>query len=44
MLAALTLLSHSGPQSAFLAAGFAVEILGLVLFVRAHLTPKEDRD
>lgn len=44
MLAALTLLSHPGPQSAFLAAGFAVEILGLVLFVRAHLTPKEDRD
>lgn len=44
MLAALTLLSHAGPQSAFLAAGFAVEILGLVLFVRAHLTPKEDRD
>lgn len=43
ILSALGLLAQSGPRSAFLLAGLAVEILGLGLFVRSHLTPKEDR-
>jgi hypothetical protein len=44
MLSALALLGASGPQSVFLCAGLGVVLLGLVLFVRAHLTPKEDRE
>ncbi len=44
VLSALALLARSGPRSAFSVAGLGVEILGLVLFVRSHLTPKEDRD
>jgi sugar phosphate permease len=42
MLSALVLLARSGPRGAFLFAGLAVVFLGLVLFMRAHLTPKED--
>jgi hypothetical protein len=44
ILSALALLALSGPRSAFLLAGAGVELLGLVLFVRSHLTPKEDSD
>jgi hypothetical protein len=44
ILSALALLASSGPRSAFLLAGSGVELLGLVLFVRSHLTLKEDRD
>ncbi len=43
VLSALVLLSRSGPRSAFLVAGLAVEMLGLVLFVQSHLAPKADR-
>lgn len=43
VLSALVLLARGGPQSAFLLAGVAVEILGLVLFVESHLAPKGDR-
>jgi hypothetical protein len=44
ILSALALLARSGPRSAFLLAGSGVELLGLALFVRSHLTLKEDRD
>jgi hypothetical protein len=40
---ALALLAGGGPRAAFIVAGFGVELLGLVLFGRSHLTPKEDR-
>ena len=41
ILSALALLAHRGPRGVFMIAGLAVELLGLVLFMRAHLTPKE---
>ena len=41
MLSALALLAQGGPRDAFLFAGLAVVVLGLVLFMRAHLTQKE---
>ena len=42
MLSALALLARGGPRGAFLFAGLAVVVLGLVLFTRSHLTPKDD--
>jgi hypothetical protein len=39
VLAALGMLSAAGPRGAFVAAGVAVEILGLVMTVRAHMPP-----
>ena len=42
VLAAIALLSAPGPRGAFLVAGMGVELLGLVLVARAHLTPKDD--
>ncbi|HXP84370.1 MAG TPA: hypothetical protein VN841_06600 [Bryobacteraceae bacterium] len=39
---ALGMLSAAGPRSAFALAGVAVEVLGLVMTVRAHLPPKSD--
>jgi hypothetical protein len=41
VLAAIALLPASAARIAFFCAGLAVEILGLVLFTRAHLTPRE---
>jgi hypothetical protein len=41
VLAAIALLTAAGPRVAFLLAGLGVEVLGLVLVARAHLTPKE---
>jgi len=43
VLSALALLSGGAARGAFILAGMAVEILGLVMVFRAHLTPKEDR-
>ncbi len=43
VLAAIVLLSAAGSRMAFLFAGIAVEILGLVLAARAHLNPKDER-
>ncbi len=43
VLAAIGLLAANGPRIAFLLAGIGVEILGIVLLARAHLTPKEDQ-
>ena len=42
VLAALVLLGAAGPRTAFLLAGVGVEILGLVLFARAHLATKAE--
>jgi len=42
VLAAIALLPTAGPRGAFLLAGVGVEVLGLVLAARSHLTPKED--
>ena len=42
VLAAIALLPASIARTAFFTAGLAVEILGLVLFVRSHLTPGEN--
>lgn len=42
VLTALAMLAKSGPRAAFVLAGLAVEVLGVVLAARAHLTPKED--
>jgi hypothetical protein len=42
MIAAIALLAAAGPRTAFLLAGLGVEILGLILAARSHLTPKRD--
>jgi hypothetical protein len=41
-LAAVVLLAAPGPRAVFLLAGLGVEVLGLVMAARAHMTPKED--
>jgi hypothetical protein len=41
VVAALALL-HGGAVSAFILAGFGVEIIGLALVMRAHLPASED--
>jgi len=38
VLSALALLAASGPRAAFILAGAGVEILGLVIVVRAHMS------
>ena len=38
VLAAIALLPAGGPRAAFLLAGIGVEVLGIVLAARAHLT------
>jgi VIT1/CCC1 family predicted Fe2+/Mn2+ transporter len=43
VLAALIMLRSINAQTAFVLAGLAVEVLGLVLAVRAHLAPRPDR-
>ena len=42
VVAALAML-HGGALSAFIVAGLAVEILGLVLFVKSHIPLSEER-
>ena len=42
VLSAIVLLSAPGPRAGFLVAGIAVEILGLVLAARSHLTPRRN--
>lgn len=37
VLSALALLAGGGPRAAFVLAGVGVEILGLVIVVRAHM-------
>lgn len=43
VVAALVLLRTLVAQHLFVAAGVGVEILGLVLFTRAHLAPKRGK-
>jgi hypothetical protein len=43
VLSALSLLPNGGSRDVFVLAGIGVELMGLVLFGRSHLTPKEDR-
>jgi ABC-type transport system involved in cytochrome bd biosynthesis fused ATPase/permease subunit len=40
VLAAIILLAVAPAQTGFALAGFAVEVLGLVLVVRSHLLPR----
>lgn len=44
VLTALVLLHVSMAQNAFVVAGLGVEILGLVLFTRSHITLKRGRE
>lgn len=44
VLSALSLLTGVVARDAFVAAGMAVEALGMVLAVRAHLTPRENEN
>jgi hypothetical protein len=43
VLAAIVLFASSTLQAAFVLAGVAVEILGLVLVFRSHLIPREEK-
>ena len=43
VLAALMMLRTMRAQSAFIIAGLAVELLGLVLAFRSHLAPRPER-
>ncbi len=43
VLAALAMLAAAPARTAFLLAGFGVEILGLALVFRTHLAPKPRR-
>jgi hypothetical protein len=36
-------LAAQGPRGAFIFAGIAVEVLGLVLLFRSHLIPREEK-
>ncbi len=42
VVTAMTLL-HGGALSAFVVAGFAVEVLGLALFAKAHVLISKDK-
>ncbi len=42
VLAALGMLPGGGARLAFLGAGIAVEVLGILLVIRSHLTPARD--
>jgi len=44
VLSAAQMLKSGSAQDAFVAAGIAVEILGLALVVRSHLSPKPERN
>ena len=41
VLAALEMLGAATPRALFVIAGFAIEVLGLVMVFRAHLAPYE---
>lgn len=44
VLSAIVLLKTDPARSGFVFAGMAVELLGLVLVVRAHIAPKPERN
>ena len=43
VLGALAVIGSGAPLTAFILSGLAVEILGLGLVIRSHLTPQEER-
>jgi hypothetical protein len=43
VLAAFLMLGATSARAAFVAAGFAIEILGLGLVARSHISPREAR-
>ena len=43
VLAAIGMLKSDGPRTAFVLAGVAVELLGLVLLGRVHLLSQDER-
>ena len=43
VLAAIVLFPAAGLMTAFVLAGIAVEVLGLVLAFRSHLIPREEK-
>ncbi len=43
VVAAVVLLKLTGPRTAFVLAGVCVEIVGLVLVLRSHVSPREER-
>jgi hypothetical protein len=44
VLAALVLLRAAAPLAAFIVAGLAVEVLGLVFVARTYVVPRGDRE
>jgi uncharacterized membrane protein YccC len=44
VLTAVALLAANAPKVAFVLAGFGVEILGLVLVIRAHPAPRGEHE
>ncbi|MGB6199777.1 MAG: hypothetical protein WA871_05010 [Candidatus Acidiferrales bacterium] len=44
VVSALVLLAAAAPRGAFVLAGVGVEIIGLVLLIRAHLGPTRERE
>jgi hypothetical protein len=44
VLSAVVLLASPSPRAAFVLAGVAVELLGLVLVVRTHVLPRGDKE
>jgi hypothetical protein len=44
VLSAVILLASQPPRAAFVLAGLAVEVLGLVFVVRTHLLPRGERE
>ena len=43
VLAAIALLASVPSRATFLVAGLGIQILGVVLLLRAHLTPRRER-
>lgn len=43
VVAALAVIGSGEPLTAFILSGFAVEILGLGLVIRSHLTARQER-
>lgn len=43
VLTAIAMLPPTAARGAFVAAGLAIEIVGLVLVFRSHMPPKEER-
>jgi len=43
VLAAIVLLASPSSRASFVLAGIGVEVLGLILVIRSHLIPREER-